>query len=371
MWNYLKILACAALLLGWTTAQAAVVESTESDDLLDAVDEITSTLSVDGPTDLTIFVNGTYVATAVLQREVGSPGSGAWENVLVVTDGTDDATVVSSYKSGPGPGAYRVKMTAFTSGDIAVQLTDGSLVPQVFAEGDDYIRHYDDFFSHTATIDAALYITDENDAGGTVAVVTPAIQEGAVTIISGTGGDDADEVCFSLIDLTDFGALVSDGWTAFETRLKSSVTTGQFGMLLHDEECVSTQLTPFDIDSNVVGFDTTNQANSVGIVHSEEADDVDGWTAVSANADTLGNNADEMEVGTVVAATYVTLRVEVDSTGDAYFYIDGILKYAENETVATTARLIPFIWVDTTTDDGGDPTVDIDYLEFVMSRPPA
>ena len=249
------------------------------------------------------------------------------------------------------------------------QLTDASQVPQVFVEGASYIRHTDDFFTNTGTINAAFYVTTRNDGGGTLAVVTPTIQEGAVTIVTGTGGDDADEVCFSLIDVTDDGALVSDGWTVFEVRLKSNVTTAQFGALLHDEECVNTQLTPFDVDSNVVTFDTSNQANSVGFVHSEEADDVDGWTAVCANADAECNNADEYEIGTVVANTYVTLRIEVDNTGDGYWYIDGALVYAENQTVATSARLIPFVWADTTAADGGDPTINIDWIEFVMSRP--
>ena len=165
------------------------------------------------------------------------------------------------------------------------------------------------------------------------------------------------------------GGLVSDGTMAFEVRLKSNVTTAQFGALLHDEECVATQLTPFDVDSNVVTFDTGNQANSVGFAHSEEADDVDGWTAVSANADTEGNNSDEFEVGTVVADTYVTLRIELDSSGDAYWYVDSVLVYAENEVVATTAILIPFVWADTTAADGGDPTIDVDFIEFVMTRP--
>ena len=92
-------------------------------------------------------------------------------------------------------------------------------------------------------------------------------------------------------------------------------------------------------------------------------------TAVCANADAECNNADEYEIDTVVAVAYVTLRIEIDNSGDGYWYIDGALVYAENQTVATTARLIPFVWADTTTVDGGDPTIDIDWIEFVMSRP--
>lgn len=372
MFKTLRNLVAGAVLLLWIpiAAQAqSVHESSESDDLLNTVGEVTTELRMSPETIVSVFLNGTYVATANLQREVGSPGSGSFENVMAVTNGTDNASVSTIWTTGPNPETYRVIVTTYTSGAMLAQMTDQSSTPTQFTSGATYIRHFDDFLTNTSAVNAEFYVTTENDAGGTVAVVTDTIQEGGVTMNGGTGGDDADEVCFSLIDLTDFGALVSDGTMAFETILQSDVTTAQFGMLLHDEECVASQVTPFDVDSNVVTFDTANQANSMGFTHSEEADDVDGWTAVSANADAEGNNSDEFEVGTVVAATYVTLRVEIDSAGDGYWYVDGALVYAENEVVATTARLIPLIWADTTAADGGDATIIIDTLEFIQTRP--
>ena len=85
----------------------------------------------------------------------------------------------------------------------------------------------------------------------------------------------------------------------------------------------------------------------------------------------MGNNDDEYDISSTIAVnTYYTLRIEVDSTGDGYFYVDGNLKYAENEVVATTARLIPYIMGNEDVDDGtGAGTMIIDYLEFVYSRP--
>lgn len=367
----LRNLFLAALLAAFPVqfALADVVESTETDDVFDAVGEVSSTLFVaDAGTPITVFVNGTYSGDVFLQREQGSPGSGAWQNVVEVT-GAANATVVTATETETDNTSWRLFMSAFTSGDVVAQLTDSPVSPRTFV-GDAYVIHEDDFFTNTATIDDAFYVTAENDAGGTVAVVTPTIQEGAVTIITGTGGDDADEVCFSLIDATDDAALVSDGWTAFETNLQASVVTGQYGMLLHDEECVNTQVSPFDVDSNAVTFDTSNQDNSVGLMHSEEADFPLAWIPVCANADAECNNEDEYDTATTIAAsTYTRLRVEVQSNGDCYFFVNNNLVYAENECVATTARLIPFIWADTTAADGGDPTVIIDQLKFVMSRP--
>ena len=367
----ISLIAGAVFLLGVSAvAQAqSVHESSETDDLLNAVGEVTTTLRADPFSTLSVFLNGTYVATANLQREVGSPGSGAFENVRAVTNGTDDATVSTLWTTGPNPESYRVIVTTHTSGAMLAQLTDQSQAPTQFVSGATYIREFDDFLLNVAAVTAERYVATENDAGGTIFIGITGLTEGAYRGITGTGGDDADEVCLSYNDVSDMGGLVSDGTMAFEVRLKSNVTTAQFGALLHDEECVATQLTPFDVDSNVVTFDTGNQANSVGFAHSEEADDVDGWTAVSANADTEGNNSDEFEVGTVVANTYVTLRIEVDSSGDAYWYVDSVLVYAENEVVATTAILLPFVWADTTAADGGDPTIDVDFIEFVMTRP--
>ncbi len=375
MRNIFKIAPWAMLLafLAMPVQAAVVVESTESDDVLDAVGEITSSVRVANRGDtVTVFLNGTYVATAWLQRERGSPGSGAWENVKRVTNGTDNATIQTSWVTRRDNTSWRVFMDAFTSGDIVAQVTNASKVPTEYAEGRTYQRYFDDFFTNTSAVNAEYWITAENDGSGTVCVVTVTIQEGAITCISGTGEDGLDVVALSFVDLTDDGALVSDGVMVSETRLQVTDFDGQVGFCLHDEEATASQLTPFDVDSNVVLFDTGNQADSVCLMNQDEATSGTTWQPVSANTDVEGNNSDEYETVTVVDATYVILRIELDSSGDAYFYIDGVLVYAENEVVATTARLIPFIWVNTTTDgSGGAVTVIIDYVDFIAARPSA
>lgn len=357
-------------------AQAAVVESTETDDVLDAVDEVTGTLTVGPETDITIFVNGTYVATAVLQREQGAPGSGSWAAVMDVTNGTDNATVTTSHKSGPNTERFRVAMTAFTSGDLLAQLTDGATTAQTFAEGSTYIRYFEDWFTaeqldtESAT-DQGIWVTDEDAATGTIAVVTDTIDEGGVTIVSGTTGTNNDTVCLSFTDVTDQNGLISDGWTAVEARLRYDVAAGiQLGVSLLDVECAATGIEPFDVDTNVVTFATATYENGAGWQLQDDADDTDGWEPVSANADTVGNNADEFEAATSVGInTYERVRLEIDSAGDGYWYFNGTLVYAENEVVATTARLAPFIWINTSDVANTAVTTIIDYVEFVASRP--
>lgn len=371
MRKFLQALALSAALLWMPTfAQAAVVESTETDDLLNAVGELTSELRVQPFTNVSIFVNGTYVADAFLQREVGSPGSGSFENVAEVTAAAN-ATVTTIWTSGPNPETYRIRLTAYTSGAVLAQMTDNSRAPQDMSDGAVFGYHTDDFHEQTTAVNADFYVVTENDAGGTVGVLVPTLQEGVVQMITGTGDDAADEQCFSHVDLSDTGALVSDGRMMFETLIKGDDIGAQMGMALHDEECVATQLTPFDIDSNAIVFNSSNQANAVAIMYQDEASDATAWHAASANNDTLGNNADEFELGVVVVAdTYARLRIEIDSTGDCFFFVANVLRYAENECVQTSARLVPFWWINTTTDGtSGASTMTIQWYQWAWTRP--
>ncbi len=67
--------------------------------------------------------------------------------------------------------------------------------------------------------------------------------------------------------------------------------------------------------------------------------------------------------------TYNILRVEIDASGDAFFYTDGALVFAEATAVATTATLAGFLWVNS--EDGGTTTVtqSVDWWEFIITRP--
>ena len=93
--------------------------------------------------------------------------------------------------------------------------------------------------------------------------------------------------------------------------------------------------------------------------------------AGSNNANTLGNASDEYSLAVApVASTYIILRVEIDATGHAFFYINGLLQGAEPLAVATTAVLIPYWWAGSPDDGTGTVTkMYIDYLEFWGARP--
>ncbi len=67
--------------------------------------------------------------------------------------------------------------------------------------------------------------------------------------------------------------------------------------------------------------------------------------------------------------TYNILRVEIDASGDAFFYINGALVFAEATAVATTATLAGFLWVNSA-DSGTTTNIStVDYWEFTITRP--
>jgi len=278
-------------------------------------------------------------------------------------------------------------MTTFVSGDLMVQLTDAG-DPTDTSSSSTYINMFDDFFRDEALATEAasdiegIWLTDEDDSTGTVCVVTDTNHEGTVDCVSGTAGSLTDTVCLSFTDVTDQHSLISNGVTAIEARLQYNDASGtQIGVSLLDIECAATGLEPVDIDSNVVTFLTGTYNDGVGFALQDDADDTDAWQPWCANTDVECNDGggagtgDEYEAYTSAGVnTYETLRVEVDATGDCYFWAGASranlsLVYAENQCVATTATLAPFIWVNTSDVANDATTIQIDYIEFALARP--
>lgn len=382
MKKFLKAFALGVALL-WgvvvTPAQAAVVTNT-TDQLLNAVNEVTSTLRVDPFTDLSIFVSGTYedVNTVVLQREVGSPGSGAFEDVRTVTSGTANARVVTRWTSGPNPESYRLKMSITGTGAVVAYLTDWPVTPTVWVTGSDRIVFFDEFLGNEnnaaslTVLDASLYVSQtQSTSGGTIGAYDTAVQEGAVVI---TSGDDSsnlgdESTCMGAITTASWGALVSDGIISFETRLRVDTIAGSVGAGLIDIACVADNIPIADIDSGTVVFNGATAGGAL-IWQQDEATDVDDFQAISALSNAEGANALEVPLGVaLVADTYFTLRVETDTAGNAYFYADGTLLHAEPLAVTTTDRLIPMIQANSTIPGTQTVVITVDYWEFSVPRP--
>ncbi len=377
--THLKALIAALVLASVSflaPVQAAVVSSTVAGGM-DAAGEVSGTLEADPFDVVSIFTFGTYSAANrfELQREVGSPGSGVFKKVMRLDTNTANLFATHSYTAGPNGDSLRVLMTTAGTGDVQVQMTDRESAARTYAQGGTYTVMRNEFDVQTTAIPAEFYISEEEAGTGTDFAVTPTIQEGGATGVSGSGADGTDATCLSHFDTTDIGGLVSDGPIVWEVRLQSDVTTGMLEVSMTDVECNSTPVPPVDIDSGVVTFATGTFQDGVGITQHGDATALTGFVPWAAIADVelfdggAAGTGDEVNIGTLVAATYVTLRVETDATGDCYFYVDGVLKFAGNLCVSTTARLSGMVNIDSTADGAATATAIIDYVFFAQTRP--
>ena len=226
---------------------------------------------------------------------------------------------------------------------------------------------FDDFLR--ASLDATdNWITFDGTTAAAQPATTVTAPEGQVTMINGAANDAQDKAVMSLILLAK-GALISLGKTVFEARVSFSAITGcSWGFGLGDVLANATEVANYTVNSGVVA-DDAGIANAISLVFDTDATAAL-WQACSTNAGTVGNaGVEETLVDVPAVNTYQILRIEVDATGDARFYINGVLRLARPLAVATTALLIPYIWGDSAVDAQTSVTVAIDYIKFSGARP--
>lgn len=230
--------------------------------------------------------------------------------------------------------------------------------------------------THFEVFDDFLYATfDETDnwisfegAGATAAVVVTA-PEGKIDLVNGANGDATDGVSLSLILLAK-GSLVSLGQTVFEARVSSSVLTGcNICVGLSDTLAEANEHGLYRAAAGTVSDGGLTLTNAACFLFDSDATLSTSWLVVSENAGTISNSAAEEDSGAdPTANTYDVLRIEIDASGDARFYINGVLVKTQATAVATTALLIPFISID----EAGTPaanTLSVDYIKFQGARP--
>lgn len=91
---------------------------------LTAADQTVSLSMLNKGETVAVALSGTYAATTVLQREVGSLGSGQWEDLKSWS--TANATVAFSWITQRERENLRLTVRAFTSGTIVATLTDAT-----------------------------------------------------------------------------------------------------------------------------------------------------------------------------------------------------------------------------------------------------
>ena len=358
-----------------------VIVTNTTDQLLNAAGETTSTLTAAPFETLTIFISGTYSTANVvqLQREVGSPGSGAFERVFDLDLGTANARQIQTVTNGPNTNGYRLAMTTFGTGAVVAYMTNMNRTARNWLDPK-YITtqavQFDDFFDNSweTNADSETLVSDQKyiaaggtDNGGVIPRHVLAIREGAMDWTSST--DENDMNCLGVDVLADHGVLPSDGWSSFETRLSVDITAAAAGMGFHDTVCSDTGVWVTAVSGTVA---SSGAGDSQAIITFQDAaTNSTSWLATSAIIDVEGANALEVPMATVATATYVVLRVEIDNLGQAFFYVDGTLQHVEPLAVTTTVEQSPQVFVESSSAGSTSLTLTLDYWYFVKPRPTA
>ncbi len=356
------------------------------------VDGVTTTACTTGRNQtVSGFGNGVSMDQVwALEVESGSPGSGAWATVIggysdVFPTANSGAAVggvtqIIRYTSAV-PACFRLHMTSDSGGTAQIQLVTDGDTKSTSMTTSSHVRRFDDFLTGVIPIttgDATVYGSYEVYMGGgsnAVIWVVEGDQEGVITGTSGATDNDTDQSVMSY-GLLAHGSLISSGLTVFEVRLTQAtsalITRMQFG--LGDIIQTGSEEQMFECNTNVCAqLPDDDFDDAVAFLYDTDSNDAEGdfWLAVSENADTMGNAADEYSLGnTPVVDTYQVLTLEVDASGHAFYYINNLLMGAEPLSVATTAVLVPTLQLNSP-DDGSAAIrkAYVDYLDFYVPRP--
>lgn len=231
-----------------------------------------------------------------------------------------------------------------------------------------HFEYFDDFTGPAIQLTGvreALWVVFEGSEGAATVGVTITSPEGGINMGSAAANGAQDKTVLSLIATT-MGSLVSLGKTVFETRVAFDVITGtSWGFGLSGTLANATEVANFTVNSGTVA---ANVNDGISFAFDTDATTAE-WQAVSVNNTTVGNSAAEEALGSApVVNTYATLRIEVDASGDARWYVDGALVASRAAALLTTAVLIPYIYGDSAVDAQSAVVTTNDYILFQGHR---
>lgn len=156
----------------------------------------------------------------------------------------------------------------------------------------------------------------------------------------------------------------SNGGLTFQTRLKLSRITAAYAFLGFTD--VVTLEAPATLNATTF---TTNATDAVGFMFDTTAT-VDTWrmVGVKADVDAMTDATSKFATDTApVADTYATFRIEVDSTGNATFFYNGVEVGRLANAVTAATDLTPTIAYSNLS-GAASITMDVDYVHVSMTR---
>lgn len=192
--------------------------------------------------------------------------------------------------------------------------------------------------------------------------VTTGVVDGAYTITTGASDNNSGAVVLGL------NYRASDNGIVMEAGVKLT-SIADVGIFVGFTDVASLEF-PISISGTTI---TTNATDAVGLLFDTDAT-TDVWYAVGVKADVDTAAVAVSSAYTPVAATYQNIRVQVDTNGYAYFFINGNQVAMQNlnqgtgqtglaNAVTTTALLTPCVYVGTRTTAAKVGTVDYMFAQ--------
>lgn len=212
---------------------------------------------------------------------------------------------------------------------------------------------FDNFFT-SETLDTNWTVTHASTNGDEDASISATVEDHTVILDTGATASAFQTLTRALI----FPVSLSP--TLFEARLRLNDVTDvilEFGLTdalnhANGQSFTDYSSTPTAVATNALimawNDDTTGAAPATNL------------SLLNVNASTAGQS-DASPVTALTNATYVTLAIAVDSTGDAGFFVDGVNVGGANLAVATTSVFTPWISV-IATQAASARTVEVDWI---------
>lgn len=201
-------------------------------------------------------------------------------------------------------------------------------------------------------------------AGADAQAVAPAIVAGGLDgicrLTSGDAGDGTANDASVLTRALNYKASSGGLYMRARVKINTAVTNVCVNIGFTDVLATTTLEMPITISGTTLTTNATDAA--VFVFDTAQTNDLWHCQGVKNNSDTAISNS-----GTAPTAdTYQIFEIFIDSSGNATFYIDGVLKGSVANAVTASVSLTPVIAVEARTTTS--KVVDIDYIEVRAKR---
>lgn len=268
-------------------------------------------------------------------------------------------------------------LAALTATVPATNLTDLTVSESNVTQGQQLVRlhsvraeWFDDFMGDV--LEDRYTALEGTDSSTAAQAITAGAQNGVLRVTSGDVSSGAYAANGSAVVLgrhwradSANDSTVSHRLMIFEARVKLTTDIASASVFVGLTDTVTLE-EPASVSGTTV---TTNASDAVGFLYDTDAT-TDRWYAIGVAGDTDSSGV-AVTSSEPVADTYQTLRIVIESDGDARLFVDGDEVAYLPDAVTPTVLLTPVLSVNSTNDGlgtGTSQTIDVDYLYVCSDR---